>query len=571
MKTLKHLTIILGIAALLFTGCSTFDDTEINSRVDALETRVTELEQLVEQFNLNISTLQTIVTALQGSDVITSVTPTSEGDGGFIVTFEKAGPITVTNGHASTISAKMDVDGIYYWTIDGEYLLVDGNKLPATAEYGAPQMRINGETKEFEFSTDNGVTWTPCGDVATSGIGTIKDVVKGEDSVDFTLYDDSVISIPMVQTFAIDIEVTERAIMPNGSISINYNIVSGDEDTRLRVFADEGFIADVSGNWQSGSIHVSAPADIPSEASILVVAINGKGEMTGKILDFDEGQFSIAKNTAMVGNQGGDVTIEVKTNLLTEEYNVMVDPGAMGWLTQKVETKAVPVRTDVLTFTAAPYEGEQPRTGKIMIMTGVETLEFTVTQLAVFMPEGGESDFGTFSEYSPNFRTCVPEGTSTEDGWTVNKDCLVMGPESSGSWDAVGDGAVVLVNSSSSTQGLRLGKLTSPVITSGIGTLTILHSTPATSSVQAIGYDINITVTNGTDTETFTIDKSASDLTGNYRTVFTDSFDVNMTGEITVTLETTGKYENTLSLFYKGAPMINGVEWSGYIDVSAQQ
>ena len=571
MKTLKQLTIIIGAAALLFTGCSTFDDTEINSRVDDLEGRVTELETLVSQLNNNIDALQTIVEAVQGQDRIVSVTPVTEGDGGFKVTFEKAGDITVTNGHEAVISASQDSDGIYYWTIDGEYLLVGGNKLPATAEYGAPQMRINGETKEFEFSTDNGVTWTPCGDVATSGIGTIKDVVKGEDSVDFTLYDDSVISIPMVQTFAIDIEVTERAIMPNGSISIDYTIVSGDEDTRLRVFADEGFTADVSGNWQSGSIHVRATSDIPSEASILVVAINGKGEMTGKILDFDEGQFSIAKNTAMVGNQGGDVTIEVNTNLLAEEYNVMVDPGASGWLTRKVDTKAVPVRTDVLTFTAAPYEGDQPRTGKIIIMAGVETLEFTVTQLAVFMPEGGESDFGTFSEYSSFFTSCVPEGTSTEDGWTVNKDCLVMGPETFGYWDAIGDGAVVLVNSNTSIQGVRLGKLTSPVITSGVGMLTIAHSTPATSSAQAIGYVISITVTNGTDSKTFTIDKSASDLTGNYRTVFTDSFDVNMTGEITVTLETTGKYENNLTIFYTGAPVIHTVSWSGYIDVSAQE
>ncbi len=564
MKTLKLTTAILGLASLLFIGCEQYDDSALSGRVDDLEGRVTELETLVAQLNTNIASLQTLVEAVEGQDRITSVTPMTEGDGGFIVTFEKAGPITVYNGHDSSISAKQEADGIWYWTIDGEFILVDGQKVPATAEYGAPQMRINSETKQFEFSTDNGVTWTPCGDVATSGIGTIKDVKKGSDSVDFTLYDNSVISIPLVQTFAIDVEVTERAVMPNGYITINYTIISGDEDTRLKVFADDGFSASVSGDWQSGSINVFAPAEIPSEASILVVAINGKGEMTGKILDFEEGQFSIAKNTAMVGNQGGDVTIEVKTNLLEEEYSVMVDPAAVGWLSQKIETRSVPVRTDVLTFTAAPYEGDQPRTGKILLSAGSDMLEFTVTQLAVFLPEGGETDFGTFSEYSANVRSFVADGTKTASGWYVNGDCLIMGPETSGYWDNAGEGAVVLVNSVSSTAP-RTGKLTSPTITSGIGTLTIYHQSAAVSNSQLIGYEVKVVVTNGTDTVEYMIEKTAEEVKENPRVIFTDTHEVSMTGDITVTLETTHKYENTTALYYKGAAAITGVEWSGYV------
>lgn len=564
MKTLKLTTAILGLASLLFIGCEQYDDSALSGRVDDLEGRVTELETLVAQLNTNIASLQTLVEAVEGQDRITSVTPMTEGDGGFIVTFEKAGPITVYNGHDSSISAKQEADGIWYWTIDGEFILVDGQKVPATAEYGAPQMRINSETKQFEFSTDNGVTWTPCGDVATSGIGTIKDVKKGSDSVDFTLYDNSVISIPLVQTFAIDVEVTERAVMPNGYITINYTIISGDEDTRLKVFADDGFSASVSGDWQSGSINVFAPAEIPSEASILVVAINGKGEMTGKILDFEEGQFSIAKNTAMVGNQGGDVTIEVKTNLLEKEYSVMVDPGAMGWLSQKIDTRSVPVRTDVLTFTAAPYEGDQPRTGKILLSAGSDMLEFTVTQLAVFLPEGGETDFGTFSEYSANTRSFVADGTKTASGWYVNGDCLIMGPETFGYWDNAGEGAVVLVNSVSSTAP-RTRKLTSPTITSGIGTLTIYHQSAAVTNSQLIGYEVKVVVTNGTDTVEYMIERTAEEVKENPRVVFTDTHEVNMTGDITVTLETTHKYENTAALYYKGAAAITGVEWSGYV------
>ena len=111
--TLKSVIAVFGAAAMFFAGCSTFDDTEINSRVDDLEGRVSELETFVTQLNNNIDALQSLVNAVQGQDRIVSVTPVTEGDGGFLVTFEKAGPITVTNGHSASISVRQDSDVFY--------------------------------------------------------------------------------------------------------------------------------------------------------------------------------------------------------------------------------------------------------------------------------------------------------------------------------------------------------------------------------------------------------------------------------------------------------------------------
>ena len=60
---------------LIVVGCSKYDDSELTGRVDNLENRVTALEELCKQMNTNITSLQTIVNALQNNHDASSVTP----------------------------------------------------------------------------------------------------------------------------------------------------------------------------------------------------------------------------------------------------------------------------------------------------------------------------------------------------------------------------------------------------------------------------------------------------------------------------------------------------------------
>ena len=100
------------------------------------------LKTLCNQMNTNISSLQTIVTALQNNDYITEITPVMQ-DGieiGYTIRFNKSNPITIyhgkdgqngtdgsygkpgadgQDGHTAVISVKQDTDGGYYWTLDG--------------------------------------------------------------------------------------------------------------------------------------------------------------------------------------------------------------------------------------------------------------------------------------------------------------------------------------------------------------------------------------------------------------------------------------------------------------------
>ena len=166
-------------------GCS-YDDEAIWKEIENVKDRVETLEESVIKTNEDIAALQTIVNALQKNLFVVSVTPTAEG---YTIVFSDGTTAEIKNGkdgangaNAPVISVKQDTDGNYYWTMDGEWLLVDGERVRANGIDGedgangengidgedaiAPQVRINDATKEWEISTDGGETWVSTGVVA---------------------------------------------------------------------------------------------------------------------------------------------------------------------------------------------------------------------------------------------------------------------------------------------------------------------------------------------------------------------------------------------------------------------
>ena len=183
----KFLCLALGVVATLtaMVGCS-YDDEAIWKEIESVKDRVDMLEESVIKTNEDIVTLQTIVNALQKNVFVVSVTPTAEG---YTIVFSdgttaeiKSGKDGANGANAPVISVKQDADGNYYWTMDGEWLLVDGERVRANGIDGengangengidgedaiAPQVRINDATKEWEISTDGGMTWVSTGVVA---------------------------------------------------------------------------------------------------------------------------------------------------------------------------------------------------------------------------------------------------------------------------------------------------------------------------------------------------------------------------------------------------------------------
>ena len=137
---------ILGLLSLV--SCTEYDEVAMCNKNEDMGSRLAALEELCSQLNTNIVSLQQIVEALQGNDYVTGVVPVVENGEtvGYTISFSKSGPVTIyhgkkgengQNGTTPVIGVEQDTDGLYYWTLDGEWLTDDeGSKILAQGMAG---------------------------------------------------------------------------------------------------------------------------------------------------------------------------------------------------------------------------------------------------------------------------------------------------------------------------------------------------------------------------------------------------------------------------------------------------
>ena len=171
----KGILLIFTMLATLI-GCGQYDDSELKSDINDLKSRMAALEKQCKNMNENLTSLQAIVDAIQRQDGIVSVTDLPDGQG-YSVKFVSGKVIYLYNGKNGTdgvtpkISVRKDSDGIYYWTVDGDWLIVDGKKVRAVGLDGkdgkdgkdavTPQLKIVDGF--WYISYDNGKYWTKLG------------------------------------------------------------------------------------------------------------------------------------------------------------------------------------------------------------------------------------------------------------------------------------------------------------------------------------------------------------------------------------------------------------------------
>ena len=219
-KSINYFSKLLGAlllcAGLMVTGC--YDDSALREQIGGVneqlqdhESRLKELERLTAQQNTNISALQTIVTALQDRDYVTSVAPINEGDKvvGYTINFSKSGAVTIYNGkdgYVPAIGAKQDEsDGQWYWTVDGEWMRdSEGDKVRASAvdgEDGQPGVTPTLKIVDgyWYVSYDGGKTWeeeTLGQATGEKGDSMFSDVTYDDDFLYITMADGETLSIP---------------------------------------------------------------------------------------------------------------------------------------------------------------------------------------------------------------------------------------------------------------------------------------------------------------------------------------------------------------------------------------
>lgn len=407
-------------AVSILSGCGDdYDDSALTGRVDDLENRVTKLEELCKQMNTNISSLQALVNALQDNDYITGVTPiTKDGETiGYTISFAKSAPITIyhgedgkdgqdgkpgedgNDGSTPIIGVKQDTDGVYYWTLNGDWLTDDsGNKIQAEGRDGAdgkpgedgndgqdgkpgedgndgqdgqdgkpgedgkdgitPQLKI--EDGDWYVSYNDGASWTQLGkatgDKGEPGEpgqagGIFKDVEETDDSVIFTLNDDSTITIPKAtasETLDIVFGNTDSInVLPDKTYEIEYTITGADENTLIEVVAQDLYKASVSPtDYRSGKIIVTTPSADLGASRVLVFVSKGTNTIM-RILNFVESVILVSTDTVEIAAEGETVQVKVETNVT---YTVEIPEADRVWLSV-AETRAA-THTETLTFTA---------------------------------------------------------------------------------------------------------------------------------------------------------------------------------------------------------------------------
>ncbi len=429
---MKKLFTLFAAATLIFANSCIvgLDDSDLSGCVDNLEKRVAKLEELCRQMNTNISSLQTIVEALQANDYVTSCTPLTENgtQTGYTLTFAKSGPIVIyhgqngkdgadgsdgqdgsngadgKDGHTPVIGVKTDTDGIICWTLDGEWLLDEnGHKIPVQGRDGAngsdgkdaiaPQLKI--EEGYWYISYDGGTTWTNLGKATGENGADGKDGQDGADGEAFfqEVYQDAdyvylilstgeKIAVPKHRPLSITFDKTDEiCVQANQTYSIGYTLTGADDQTVVKALAQDGFRAVVKKTDNaSGTIEITTPATILS-SEVLVFVSDGKERTIMRSINFVEGVILITTKSYTAGSDGGTVKIDLSTNI---DYTVEIPEADKTWISvAKIESRAV-MRDETITLNVAANPALTARYSEIRLVdaSGVTGETILITQEA---------------------------------------------------------------------------------------------------------------------------------------------------------------------------------------------
>ena len=301
----KHSLIMLAAGLLGFAACTG----ELEDRVTSLENRLDKLEALV---NDNVNSIKALVEANAKAVTINSVTTT---DNGYVIKFSDGTTATITNGQdgapgqdgqdgapgqdgkdaAAPQIGVQEIDGVLYWTVNGELLKFNGENIRVTGndgQDGAPgqdgQDGKDGITPQFKveegkwYISFDGEVWSEVGSAVTE----VKSVVTVETTDEAYIFhiDDTTISIPKTNAFSLKLDQNDSIELKAGErIMLTYNIVGEDKTTHVAV-ESSNFKAEL--DEYTKTLFITAPAE-PVDGYVLIKATrNSDGAHSAQHITF---------------------------------------------------------------------------------------------------------------------------------------------------------------------------------------------------------------------------------------------------------------------------------------------
>ena len=301
----KHSLIMLAAGLLGFAACTG----ELEDRVTSLENRLDKLEALV---NDNVNSIKALVEANAKAVTINSVTTT---DNGYVIKFSDGTTATITNGQdgapgqngqdgapgqdgkdaAAPQIGVQEIDGVLYWTVNGELLKFNGENIRVTGndgQDGAPgqagQDGKDGITPQFKveegkwYISFDGEVWSEVGSAVTE----VKSVVTVETTDEAYIFhiDDTTVSIPKTNAFSLRLDQKDSIKLKAGErIMLTYNIVGEDKTTHVAV-ESSNFKAEL--DEYTKTLFITAPAE-PVDGYVLIKATrNSDGAHSAQHITF---------------------------------------------------------------------------------------------------------------------------------------------------------------------------------------------------------------------------------------------------------------------------------------------
>ena len=281
--------LFLSMLAVVSVCCACGD---LKDRVDVLEQKVSALESKVNQ---NVNSINALVEAAKKAVTITKVETLTDG---YKIYFSDGTISTISNGVNGTdgkdgVNGKDAVapvigikeeDGVYYWTIDGEFVLNNGQKVPVTGKDGlTPQFKIQDGKWYVSF---DGNTWD-----AVPVTGTEKpELVMSEtdDEYVFTL-GETTIRIAKEHAFMIKVTSDVQKVTPGEVVSFGYTVTGADATTHVIIEAN-GVEAQL--DEEKSLVTVTVPSVIEDNSYVMVKAIrNSDGKYSAQYITIKLNQY----------------------------------------------------------------------------------------------------------------------------------------------------------------------------------------------------------------------------------------------------------------------------------------
>lgn len=359
-------------AVILSAACEKYDDTWIKDEFANIDERLDKLEEKCKDINTEIVNVKVLINAIDQNEFVTDVKEIKESGKvvGYEICFSKSKSVCLYHGkdgvdaHVPQISVKQDEDGIWYWTIDGDWMKdAKGNKVSTSGrEDLVPKMKI--ENEYWYISYDSGANWTKLskaigddGKDGEDGKSFFKEVQYDAEYVYITLLDGTVMKMPMMSGLDINFDrLKEIPCSPGQTLQIPYCLSGVVSSVEVITICEGDWNATVKKTDEtSGYIMVYVPESI--DESQILVAVSDSRKTVMKALTFVKGIFSLS-DSYMLSEDGGELSISISTNY---DYNITTNAS---WITS-LETKAIRNDRVVIKYDALP-SGTFTRSAEIL-------------------------------------------------------------------------------------------------------------------------------------------------------------------------------------------------------------